>query len=176
MDIHTQSELILREAGYETWTWPGAQPATTCFENQSIVGFVHVFETAKELLSDWQSKQDQVLARHAIALRSAGAKAWNVYSVFLTAEHAPDLRRSVEKLEEDFSMTRKIARHSVQTVDDLENALMPLAPLRARPVISNADLDERVRKRSKDISPEALEGFLGSASPAEVAELLRSKR
>lgn len=176
MDIHTQSELFLREAGYETWTWPGAQPPTTCFESQSIVGFLHVFETAQELLSGWQEKQDQVLARHAIALRSAGTKAWNVYSVFLTAEHAPNLRRSVEKLEEDFSLTRKVARHGVQTIEDLENALMPLAPIRARPVIKNADLDERVRVRSKDISPAALEGFLGTASPSEVAELLRLKR
>lgn len=175
MDIHTQAEVFLREAGYETWMWDGTGSQTTCFESQSIAGFLHVFETAQELLSEWQARQSKVLERHALALRSASDKAWNVYSVFLTGAKALELRRSIEKLEENFTLTRKIARQGVRTDEDLENALMALAPIRARPILENADLENRVRARSKSISRDALNGFLGTATPAEVVELLRNK-
>ena len=85
----------------------------------------------------------------------------------------PDLRRNVERLEENFSLTRKIARSGVRVTEDLTQALLPLVPIKARPILENASVEDRVRARSKDISPKALQGFLGGASAKEVAELLR---
>lgn len=171
-EIASQSEILLREARYETWVWSGASPPVLCFENATIIGFLHVFDTARDLLDRWEAGQARVLARHAASLRSAGAKAWNVYSVLLTSEQAPLLRREVERLEEDFSLTRKIARCGVQLDEDIAQALMPLAPIKAQPMLDIASVEERVRARARDVQPRALQAFLGSPSPEEVAEML----
>lgn len=172
MDIGTQCEVTLREAGYETWPWTGASPPVICFEDTTIIGFVHVFNTARELLETWEDAQQRVLARHAPALRAAGAKAWNVYSILLTSERAPTLQRSVEKLEENFALTRKIARTAVQTADDVSNVLMPLGPIRAQPFLENADIADRLRARGKDLPVEAMNAFLGDLPAEDVAEIL----
>lgn len=174
MDIGTQSEVFLREAGYATWPWTGASPPIICFENATLVGFVHVFGTARELLDGWEMTQQRVLARHAAGLRAAGTKAWNVYSVFLTSELAPKLQRSVEKLEENFSLTRKIARTGVQTTEDLSNVLMSLGPIKSQPLLENADIADRLRARAKDVPVDALNAFLGDLSPQDVVEILGS--
>ena len=76
-----------------------------------------VEKAAKENLIDylwWRGELKQVLGQHATELRAAGTKAWNVYSLFLTAETAPDQARAIERIEEDFEFTRKIARESVR--------------------------------------------------------------
>jgi hypothetical protein len=175
MDIGTQAEIYLREAGYDTWAWSGASPPVTCFEDSTLVGFLHVFATAADLLAQWEEAQRRVLSRHAAPLRTAGAKAWNVYSVFLTSEKSPDLQRRVERLEEDFTLTRKIARTEIQTVEDLAHALMPLAPIKAQPLLENAGVADRLRSRAKDVPEPALVAFLGSPTPEEVAEILGSR-
>lgn len=175
MDIPTQSEVILREAGYETWAWTGSSPPVTCFESATLVGFVHVFSTARDLLENWEAAQQRVLSRHAPALKAAGAKAWNVYSVLLTSELAPSFQWQVERLEENFTLTRKIARTAIQTVEDLANALLPLGPIRAQPILEDADIADRLRSRAKDIPVEALNAFLGDMKPDDVAEILGSR-
>jgi hypothetical protein len=174
MDIGTQAEVVLREAGYQTWAWTGSSPPVICFENATVVGFLHVFSTAQELLESWEAAQQRVLIRHGAALRAAGAKAWNVYSVLLTSESAPKLQRSVERLEEDFGLTRKIARTAVRTVEDVANVLLPLSPIRARPIIEDADVASRLRTRAKDLPVEALNAFLADGSADDVAEILGS--
>jgi len=175
MDIGTQAEVYLREAGYETWAWSGASPPVTCFENPALVGFLHVFGTAEELLAQWEEAQQHVLSRHAASLRSAGAKAWNVYSIFLTSELDPNLQREVERLEEDFTLTRKIARTAIQTIEDLTHVLMPLAPIKAQPLLQDANVSDRLRSRAKDVPVNALEAFLGSPTADAVAEILGSR-
>jgi len=172
MDITTQTEVLLRVAGYETWTWAGTTPAIICFENSALIGFVHFFSSADELLGRWQEVQNTVLSRHSHALRTAGAKAWNVYSVFLTEDKAPTLRREIERIEEDFSLTRKIARLGVRTQEELEHTLLPLSVIRAQPLISDSDFEDRLRLRLKDVSPEVMAAFLGSASAEDVARVL----
>lgn len=174
MEIRTQSEIILREAGYETWPWTGTSPPVICFESATVIGFVHVFSTARELLDTWEVAQQRVLARHGPALRAAGTKAWNVYSVFLTSELAQDLQRQVEKLEENFALTRKIARTAIQTAEDVANVLMPLGPIKAQPLLEEADIAERLRARAKDVPVEALNAFLGDQRPEDVVEILGS--
>jgi len=174
MDIGTQAEIVLREAGYDTWAWTGASPPVICFENAGLVGFLHVFDTADDLLRQWEEAQQRVLARHTASLRAAGAKAWNVYSVFLTSQAAPDLQPQVERLEENFSLTRKIASTGVGTADDLVSALMPLLPIRAQPLLHDADVVERLRSRAKDLPASALLAFLNIPNVQDVAEILGS--
>ena len=175
MDIATQTEILLRGAGYETWPWAGENLAVTCFENAALIGFVHVFSSAKELLARWESAQHTVLSRHSAALRAAGAKAWNVYSVFLAEEGAQSEQRAVERIEENFALTRKIARVGVRTQDDVESALLPLTAVKAQPVLSDTDFEDRLRFRLKDVSADALAAFLGGGSAEQVARMLVEK-
>lgn len=172
MDIATQAEILLRGARYETWPSTGVSPAVTCFENAAVIGFVHVFSSADELLARWEAAQQAVLSRHSAALRAAGAKAWNVYSVFLAGEQAPTLQRAVERIEENFTLTRKIARVGVCTQDDVESVLLPLTAVKAQPVLSDTDFEDRLRARLKDVSADALAAFLGGGSAEEVARML----
>jgi alkanesulfonate monooxygenase SsuD/methylene tetrahydromethanopterin reductase-like flavin-dependent oxidoreductase (luciferase family) len=172
MDIFTQAEILLRDAQYETWTWTSSAGSVTCFENAALMGFVHVFDTADVLLSTWSGNQQVALARHAASLRGAGAKAWNVYSVFLTPDQDARLGREIERIEENFSLTRKIARASITTADDVEKALLPLLSIRSKPLLGASNFETRLRTRLKDIPPDAVTAFLNETSPAEVARIL----
>jgi len=175
MDIATQVEIVLRGTGYETWPWTGVSPAVICFENAALIGFVHVFSSAEELLARWEAAQQTVLSRHGAVLRAAGAKAWNVYSVFLAEEHSPTQQRAVERIEENFSLTRKIARAGVRTQDDIERALLPLTAVKAQPILSDTDFEDRLRARLKDVSGDVLMAFLGATNAEEVAKILVEK-
>jgi hypothetical protein len=175
MDIATQAEIILRGAGYDTWPGTGVSPAVTCFENATLMGFVHVFSSAEELLGCWESAQQTVLTRHSAALRRAGAKAWNVYSVFFAEEQTSSQERLVERIEENFALTRKIARAGVRTQDDIERALLPLTAVKAQPILSTTDFEDRLRARLKDVSPDVLTAFLSAIGADEVARLLVEK-
>ena len=172
MELATQSEILLRDAQYNTWPWTGVQPVVTCFENAALIGFVHEFDSVSALLSGWQQRQEIALARHATALRAAGAKAWNVYSIFLTTERTKERVVALEQVEEDFSLTRKIARSGVQTSEELERALLPLISLRATPKLSAVNFEERLRGHLGELPPEVVAAFLGDAPVRDIARLL----
>jgi len=127
---------------------------------------------ADTLLGTWRATQQVALARHAASLRGAGAKAWNVYSVFLTPDQDARRAREIERIEEDFSLTRKIVRASIATVDDVEKALLPLLSLRSKPLLGASNFETRLRTRLKDIPPEAVTALLNETTPAEVARIL----
>jgi hypothetical protein len=105
-------------------------------------------------------------------LRAAGAKAWNVYSVFLTAEQPSYRQRAIERIEEDFALTRKIARAAIRTTDDLESALLPLTAVKAQPSLADANFEARLRTRLKDVPQDALTAFLRETKADEVARIL----
>lgn len=172
MDISTQSEIVLRDAGYETWISTSAYGITMCFENAAIIGFVHVFDSVRSLLAHWKERQEIILARHTVELRGAGLKAWNVYSVFLTEEYATTQRQKIAQIEENFELTRKIARASIRTPRDVEQALLPLTTIRAQPILGDVDFVKRIRSQLTDVSPRAVTAFLGGANTDDVAKLL----
>lgn len=172
MDVATQAEIVLRGAQYGTWAWTSASEPVICFENAALVGFLHVFPTAVALLDGWQASQQYALARHAASLRASGAKAWNVYSVFLTSDPASSYTRAIERLEEDLSHTRKIARAGVQTKEDVERALLPLISIRSKPLLGASHFEDRLRSRLKSVSPEAVTAFLNETPSVEVARIL----
>ena len=172
MDILKQVEIVLRDADYKTWVPTGTSLRVTCFESAALMGFVHVFDSARALLDEWKARQKQVLGQHATELRAAGTKAWNVYSLFLTAETAPDQARAIERIEEDFEFTRKIARESVRTTDDVERALMPLISIRSKPLLRASNFNDRLRSRLKEMPQDAVTAFLSDTSGIEVARIL----
>lgn len=173
MDIQTQVEIDLREAGYDTWLWNTSPASVVCFENQSLVGFVHVFPTAEMLLHSWREAQQFSLARYAAVLRPAGAKAWNVYSIFLTAGMCSATQAfQIERIEEDFALTRKIARCNVGIGADVANAILPLLPIKLSVPVTATDFVAQLRNRLRDVQPELANAFLERTSVAEVAKLL----
>lgn len=175
MDILTQAEIALRNAQYETWSWAGSFGKAISFESAAIMGFVHVFDSADALLGLWQDTQRSALARHAASFRGAGPKAWNVYSVFLTHQRAPSLVRAIERIEEDFSHTRKIARTAVTAAEDVERALLPLIGIRAHPLLEASNFEERIRARLKDVPLDAVTAFLNDTPATDVARILGAK-
>jgi hypothetical protein len=173
MDIYTQAEVVLRGAGYDTWQSDGGTQVVTCFESQSVAGFVHVFDTCDGLLKRWRDSQQVVLNRYAAALRPAGVKAWNVYSVFLTAAvGAPPQVFEIERIEEDFALTRKIARCNVAIAEDVSNALLPLLPVRSFVGATVTDYETQLHKRLSEVDQKVATAFLGTQSASEVATLL----
>jgi hypothetical protein len=138
----------------------------------SVIGFIHAYPTAAALVESWSRDQRTVLARHSAALRAAGQKAWNVYSIFLTAEPAPHAQHAVDQIEEDFSLARKIARTSVRTADDVERALLSLTSVRAQPVLGDSNFQDRLRLKLKTMPESALTAFFGPVSAEEVARIL----
>ena len=161
-DIATWAELVLRDAGFDTWT--SESPPATVFENPAVMGFLHVFDSSKNLLAGWEERQQLVLRRYAPKLRSAGEKSWNVYSIFVTADHVPELASTIDAIEEDFSLTRKIARSGVKTKADAETALLPLTGIRAQPLLEETDLRARLRLRLEETPASATSAFLAECS------------
>ena len=78
----------------------------------------------------------------------------------------------IERIEEDFSLTRKIARAFITTPDDVEKALLPLLSIRSKPLLGASNFETRLRTRLKDISPDAVTSFLSETTPAEIARIL----
>jgi len=172
MEILTQAEIVLRDAQYDTWAWSSSAGPVICFENAALMGFVHVFDSAETLLRSWNDRQQISLARHASSLRGAGDKAWNIYAVFLTPDQDASRGREIERIEEDFTFTRKIAKASIVTAEDVEKALLPLISIRSTPTLGASNFEARLRTRLNDLPPDAVTAFLNDASPAEVARIL----
>ena len=172
MDITYQVEIALRDAGYATWRARQGSNFVICFENPVLVGFVYVFDSAAALLTQWESTQKTVLKQYSGALRDAREKAWNVYSIFLTGEEDPSRQRAIERLEENFALTRKIARGSIRTEKDVRHVLLPITSVQARPSLGATDFEDRLKNRLKEVSSEAVRAFLADTDANEVAHIL----
>jgi hypothetical protein len=172
MEIETQAEILLRGAGYSTYPPERGDVSVTRFESEALIGFLYVFASSNELLQVWRQAQSQSLARYQPALRLAGDKAWNIYSVFLCQDASAELGPQIERIEEDFTLTRKIARSGIKVPADLRWALLPLLPLSSRATIAESDYVARLQSRLKDVSPEVIKAFLGSSTAIEVARIL----
>jgi hypothetical protein len=175
MDIASQTEILLRDAGYETWLWTGPTAPVVVFESQTVAGFVHVFADGQALLKTWFEAQRQTLDRHALLLRAAGDKAWNVYAVFLAGTATPDEIREIERLDEDFALTRKIGRANLQVSDELRTALLPLLPIQSSGMAQASRFEDLLRGRVKNVPEKVVDAFLGPAKAADVAHMIETE-
>jgi hypothetical protein len=170
MDIYRLAEVILQRAGYRTRFTPSAEGNVLGFEDEIVIGFLHVFPSANALAAEWQAVQKADLMRHGLQLRAAPNKAWNVYCVFLTENvGSDDLSEQIDRIEEDFVSTRKIARAGVVSPIDLERVLLPLLPLKTVAGFSVTDYDARLRPRLGFLQPSLAQAILRGDEPAEIA-------
>src|SRR5208283_3553893 len=118
MNMFDEATNILEAAGYRAKCHI-ERHQILYFEDVSLFGFITLFDSVSALLSNWQREQDEFLKRNANRIRDS-VKAWNAYSIFLTqSECAAENRAHLLAIEEDFRGTRKIARSSVVTRQDL---------------------------------------------------------
>ena len=171
-DLLSRAQLVLRDVGYETWEVNTQGQTVVAFENQALLGFVYSFDTAPSLLRDWKSTEQATLKQFAARFKTAGDKAWNVYSVFLT--EAPALGIPLAEIEEDLSLTRKIARAGLKTNADIAKALLSILPIQSMPTLSGSDFLMRLSPHLDGIHEGVFEALLGDATPADVAGMLVS--
>lgn|ERR1700730_2035060 len=177
-EVLSTVQVVMQNASYRTWEIGGSRHPTVGFEDEAAMGFVCVFDTARQMLDDWRETEAMLLGRYAVQFRAAGDKAWNVYSVFVSEVHCSDEeRREVRWIEEDLERTRKITATGVVGRDDVVKDLLPLLPIIAKPLLAPEDLTQRLLRRIEVISPRVRDVVLDdSISPSEVAARLRSDR
>jgi len=178
-DLKSSLQILLQEAGYDTWLASADGLEVVGFEDDVVMGFGCVFEDVVSLLNRWRTIETVLLTRHASSLQRAGEKTWNVYSVFLCPTVANEEQsREVSWIEEDLERTRKIAACGVLGQSELTTALLPLLPIQYQPSLDseNFDLTQRLRKRIGSIAPQVVDTALDDAIPAtEVVRLLGSE-
>ena len=155
----------------KTWIWRHVSTEVICFEDSTVLGFAHIFASCDNLLENWQRVQQLTLSAHGLSLRSAASKAWNVYSIFLAPDDPGVNNPKLEALEEDFTFTRKIARGSVQTISDVELALLPILPLRNLPSAKSADYLQRVKANLRDLPQVGVSAFLSDVEAEDIVAI-----
>ena len=173
-DLISTLQIVLQDAGYQTWLASVDHITAVGFEDDAVMGFACAFDDAQSLLDHWRPVEAALLNRYAPRFREAQDKAWNVYSIFLSGAQAnEDQTREVRQIEEDLERTRKLAACGLAGHDDVVLALLPVLPIQYRPRLDNEDLTERLRKRIATIAPAAAEAVLDDKiAPAEVVRML----
>jgi hypothetical protein len=175
-DLKSPVQIILQDAGYETWLSSVDGLPAVGFEDDAVMGFVCIFEDTTSMLGRWRDIETQLLMGHASSLQKAGEKTWNIYSVFLSPGGADSVQqRETRWIEEDLERTRKIAACGLTNRDGISRALLPLLPIQYQPQLDSEDFDltRRLRKRIEAIAPAASNAALDDAiSPAEIVRLL----
>jgi hypothetical protein len=174
-DITSTAQIILQEAGFETWLVGVDQHTAVCFEDDAIMGFVCIFDEPHALLEHWGSMEIALLKRHASRFRAAEEKAWNIYSIFLCAMTASENEtRAIRRIDEDLERTRKIAACGLAGHDDVVTALLPILPIQYRPQLEDEDVTERLKRRIAAIAPAVVDVALEEdVPPTEVVRMLR---
>lgn len=176
MDLRSQVQIALQDAGYTTWLGVLDDFEAVGFEDDAVMGFACIFDNVDDLLREWQIVESRLLSKHASAFQRAGEKTWNVYSVFLCQEEAEEDRaRAVRWIEENMERTRKLAACGIVDNHRLLSALLPLLPLQSQPALDSEDFDatKRLNRRIESIAPDVAKLALDPAVSAnEVVRLL----
>ncbi len=147
MNIIEESRSILEAAGYRTVL--GASSADLCyFEDASILGAVFLHHSITSLLERWQDSQDSFLGTHSQSLQNDPVKAWNIYTVHLTADMGSGSQvTQVFSIEQDFRGTRKVVRTGVVNRAEVKEAFLPILGLQHQLTLSSKNLTERLKER-----------------------------
>jgi len=165
-------EALLSKAGYRI-AQNSAVPSSITLEDDSLFGFVVEYPSISSLREGWRKAERAFLSLHAPSLRQAAQKAWNCYSVHLTADTGSESEiRSLLAIEEDFKSTRKIVRAALSSRKDLVHALAPLLPLENLIAPDRQSLPPDLKGRLHEWPPAAVEALAGDVSVDELVTLL----
>jgi len=162
---------VLENAQYRTY-FPKPDAQHIYFEDSSIRGVLHVLENVEAIVTQWEHLQDNFLKINGSKLSTSPHKAWNCYTVFLTAQPAPKTQcGQLFAIEENFRSTRKLARAGVKTKADMEVALGPLLPLRRLLSLQSDDVNAMLESRLGGAET-PLAGIVAKADPNQIAAAL----
>jgi len=168
MNIIDECRTMLEAAGYRT-ALDDAMPVTCHFEDESILGAVFAHPSVEALLQVWEKHQDRFLGSQSSRLRSDPVKAWNIYTIHLTADTGTTTNASrLFEIEQDFRGTRKIVRTGIVKRSDIKEALLPLVGLQHRLTLSRSNMLRRLHDRLA-MSDRALVRLLDDVQEADVA-------
>jgi hypothetical protein len=171
MKLNEEIRSVLEAGGFRTALSP-KMLNEIYFEDATIAGVVFLYETVCDLVAKWESKQDSFLGTNSRAIRSDPIKAWNIYTVHLTADLAMPSQLSVAfNIEQDFRGTRKIVRTGLSKKADVKEALLSLLPLQHKTSISPTGIVERLRERLKLSSP-SLEKLIDQSNVESIEQSL----
>jgi hypothetical protein len=157
-DLKSQLQIVLQDAGYDTWLSAIEHLEIVGFEDDTVMGFACIFDDVASMLERWRRIETRLLNHNAPSLHRAGDKTWNLYSVFLSQAIANDGQsREIRWIEEDMERTRKLAACGVVDQSTLVAALLPLLPLQSQPSLDREDFDvtQRLVRRIGTIAPPA---------------------
>lgn len=170
-NILLDAQSILEIGGYRTLV-PNPASQHLYFEDSNVLGAVFVLDSVAAIVQQWQELQDNFLQQNGQRLAFDALKAWNSYSVFLTAQASAERDAStLSVIEENFRGTRKLVRASIKSKLDAEKALAPLLPLRQFPSFTSEDVKERLASRLGEPGS-ALRALVSSAEAADIAASL----
>lgn len=177
IDLLSISQGILRENSLTTRLLRLGTATIISFEDDALLGFIHLFETPAEMIENWAETEHSFLRAQATRFRAAGEKAWNVYSIFLCEmDGNSHEKRQIHWIEENLERTRKLASCGINTRADLLGALLPILTLQQRPKLDSDKFEDRLRRRVSQIAPGATDAVLEKAvNPTEVVRLLKER-
>jgi hypothetical protein len=170
-DLLELSSALLGDAGYRTSRRSIDGQDAIVFEDATVLGFVFEYSDCQALLAGWAGDSARTVASQQFGLRRAGTKAWNTYTIFLTAGWASGAQASqLNAIEEDLIGTRKLARAAISDPSDLRRALISLLPFQAAPRLEAVDIIREIQSRTTELAPSAVEAFF---SPVDVGVVLQ---
>lgn len=172
-DILGTALALLTTAGLDAARVRIGDQEAVVFEDSTVLGFLFSYKSALQVTKDWQEISDRAVSDYQFALRRAGLKAWNTYTVLLAEDdgHQGDVA-AFASIEENLAGTRKIARMGVRDADDVRAALLPLLPLQAAPQLEAVDIPQEIRQRATELSTRMVDAFLSTAEDSVVLQVL----
>ena len=73
-DLRSPVQMILQDAGYETWLSSIGGETVIIFEDDAVMGFVCMFDDVVPMLRRWRDMETALLTAHAPALQRGGDK------------------------------------------------------------------------------------------------------
>lgn len=167
------SQGVLSGAGFSTSLASLGDRPFIIFEDAVVVGFLFSYSNCADLIDGWSKDMDTALSTYQHALRTAGRKAWNAYTLLITPGVATTSQAvALSAIEEDLTGTRKIARAGVVDKTDIEAALLPLMALQAAPRLEAVDIAAEIRQRTTELPSRVVDAFLSEADEAVVLRVL----
>jgi hypothetical protein len=172
-DILGTALALLTTAGLDASRVQIGDKEAVVFEDSTVLGFIFAYKSPSDVTEGWQKISEKAVSEYQFALRRAGLKAWNTYTVLLAEDegHQGDVA-AFASIEENLAGTRKIARMAVRDADDIRAALLPLLPLQAAPQLEAVDIPQEIRQRATELTTRMVDAFLSTADDSIVLQVL----
>ena len=171
MMVSLDVETVLKNGGYRCRMSPYDQNILL-FEDDSLFGFVVLYDSVEVLLETWKSTQAHFIQRHASSLRRTNMKTWNCYAAFLSSGTAAENQKAaLSVIEEDLSLTRKLVADGISTQRDVQRALLPVLPIQ-NPSVASSSTALDLATRLDNWSVQAVRALEGDTTAREVFEIL----